>query len=589
MTVTNENSRNDYVSNGSAVEYAFTFKILDEADIQVIVTDLAGVEDLLVLTTDYTVDLDADTGLGSITLVTAATVNFTISLLRNMDFEQNTSIQNQGTSQFSGKSFEQALDKLTLLSLQLKEIVGRNIALKKSSLLSGITISDPVANKLLVVDADGNIDMSDSDFTNIEANLAIIIANIADVNAIAADIANIDLVAGDLANIDIVAGISAAIVTNLPDIQNAASFNFPTLVSTDALKTIRVNSTYNGYEVIEPFSNRNLLVNPQGRVSQQATTITSTSVPANSDDTYILDVINQVSDGNDICDYSQETTTVPTGSPMSIKCDQETANKQWGLVWFLPADEAAKIVGGVASLQFKARKGGSNATLGKLRAAIISWSSTADFITSDVVGTWAGGGTNPTLASNWTYENTPSNLTLTTSFQTFKIENVAIDTASAKNVGVFIWLDDTNATVADLAYIADVQLEAGSVCTPFDCRPIPLENIVVRHLFETHEGNSLSFMGFTGSFEGNSRGNIQIPFFPKRISPTLSSSAATTFRVAQGTTSAQGSSIVDLSWQPQINCASLDINAGAIFTNGLASRITGFGATLTYIRADARL
>ncbi len=336
-------------------------------------------------------------------------------------------------------------------------------------------------------------------------------------------------------------------------------------------------------------SGRNLLVNPQGRVSQQATTITSTSVPANTDDTYILDVINQVSDGNDICDYSQETTTVPTGSPMSIKCDQETANKQWGLVWFLPADEAAKIVGGVASLQFKARKGGSNATLGKLRAAIISWSSTADSITSDVVGTWAGGGTNPTLATNWTYENTPSDLTLTTSFQTFKIENVAIDTASAKNVGVFIWLDDTNATVADLAYIADVQLEAGSVCTPFDCRPISLEHLVVRNHFETHEGNSISFIGFSGSFEGNSRGNVQIPFFPKRIIPTLSSSAATTFRVAQGTTNAQGSSIIDLSWQPQINCASLDINAGAIFTNGLASRITGFGATLTYVRADARL
>lgn len=226
MTVTNENSRNDYVSNGSAVEYAFTFKILDEEDIQVIVTDLAGVEDLLVLTTDYTVDLDADTGLGSITLVTAATLNFTISLLRNMDFEQNTSIQNQGTSQFSGASFEQALDKLTLLCLQLKEYTGRNIALKKSSLLSGITISDPVANKLLVVDADGNIDMSEDNFTDIEANLASVIANLA-------------------------------------DIQNAASFGFPTLTVSDVAKHLKVNATNTGYELV-PGTNLNALAGLTG-------------------------------------------------------------------------------------------------------------------------------------------------------------------------------------------------------------------------------------------------------------------------------------------------------------------------------------
>jgi len=32
---------------------------------------------------------------------------------------------------------------------------------------------------------------------------------------------------------------------------------------------------------------------------------------------------------------------------------------------------------------------------------------------------------------------------------------VAIDTASAKNVGVFIWTDDTNATVNDIVYLAD--------------------------------------------------------------------------------------------------------------------------------------
>lgn len=472
-----------------------------------------------------------------------------------------------------------------------------------------VTTVAGIETEILAVDANeaninivAGIDTEITTVAGIAANITSVAGNATNINtvagiaaavtSVAAIAANVSTVAGIAANVTTVAGMSASIasvVANMTSIQNAASFGFPTLVSGNVGKTIRIKSTYDGYEVIDLFSNRNLLINPQGMVSQQATTITSTSVPANSDDTYILDVINQVSDGNDICDYSQELTEVPVGSPMSIKCDQETANKQWGLVWFLPAEDAAKVIGGVASLQFKAKKGGSNATLGKLRAAIISWSGTKDSITSDVVGTWAGAGTNPTLASNWTYENIPSDLTLTTSFQTFKIENVAIDTVSAKNVGVFIWLDDTNATVADLAYIADVQLEQGNVCTPFDCRPISLEKIVVRHLFETHEGNSISFIGFTGSFEGTTRGNVQIPFFPKRITPTLSSSAAGTFRVAQGTSNAQGTSIIDLSWQPQINCASLDVQTGGSFTNGAASRITGYDSTLTYVRADARL
>ena len=158
MTVTNENSRNDYTSNGSAVEYAFTFKILDQEDLEVIVTDLGGVEDTLTLGTDYTVELDEDTGLGSITLTTAATVGYTISILRNMDFEQNTSIQNRGTSQFAGKAFEQALDKLTLLNLQLKESIARAILLPKSSLLTELEIPVNSANsgKAIIVNDTGD-------------------------------------------------------------------------------------------------------------------------------------------------------------------------------------------------------------------------------------------------------------------------------------------------------------------------------------------------------------------------------------------------------------------------------------------------
>ena len=174
-----------------------------------------------------------------------------------------------------------------------------------------------------------------------------------------------------------------------------------------------------------------------------------------------------LSDGNNVANVDQELTTVPLGAYAAAKVTVATGNKKFGFLF--QARDARQIIGGTASLSFKARKGGSNATLGSLRAAIISWSGTEDVITPDVVSgtSWGAAGTNPTLAANWTYENTPSNLALTTSYQEFKIENVAIDTASAKNVGVFIWTDDTNAMVNDIVYLADINLVPGAVATSY--------------------------------------------------------------------------------------------------------------------------
>ena len=48
--------------------------------------------------------------------------------------------------------------------------------------------------------------------------------------------------------------------------------------------------------------------------------------------------------------------------------------------------------------------------LDNVKCAIVSWAGTGDSPTSDIVSAWAVEGTNPTLATSWTYENTPANL-----------------------------------------------------------------------------------------------------------------------------------------------------------------------------------
>lgn len=270
---------------------------------------------------------------------------------------------------------------------------------------------------------------------------------------------------------------------------------------------------------------KNLLRNSSFAVAQRGTSFTSATTPANSDDTYLFDGWVQVSDGNDIADYSQESTEKPVGVPNALKIDQETANKQWGLVQIVEAKDAQAVIGGTASFSFQAKKGGSNATVGKLRAAIISWVSTADAVTSDVVATWAGAGTNPTLATSWVYESTPVDLTLTTSFQTFKIENVSIDASSAANVAVLVWLDDTNATITDLVYISALQLEKGAISTPFELMALSLELLSCQRHLRTFGGELHYECVANGSARSTTFGDVEIILgVPMRVMPTFSSS-----------------------------------------------------------------
>ena len=225
--------------------------------------------------------------------------------------------------------------------------------------------------------------------------------------------------------------------------------------------------------------NKNFLIGCM-RVSQRGTTFDATpTVPPNNDDTFLLDRWNLLSDGNDIVDVTQDVTVADlmNGSVQvaaaCIRLDVEKANKQFGIAQYLEYKDAAAIIGGNVSLSFQAKV--SNARIGTIRAAILSWSFTADTITSDFVSAWNAGANITPLAPNWTIEGS-AQFSPTTSWATYKLENVAIDTASTANVAVFIWCDDqTNPLAGDFLYITNVQLEKSAVATEFENRPISQE------------------------------------------------------------------------------------------------------------------
>jgi hypothetical protein len=206
---------------------------------------------------------------------------------------------------------------------------------------------------------------------------------------------------------------------------------------------------------------RNRLINGDMRVSQRGTSFTA---GANNDDTYTLDRWTLLSDGNDIVDVTQ-ANVAPTAGLFSIGLDVETVNKKFGILQIIEQRNIVGMFNQPVTLSFSARTSGSS--IGNLKAVILAWNSTADTVTSDVVSAWGADGVTPTFAANWTAENTPQNLAPSNTWTRYSI-TATLDTASTNNVAVFIWCDDMTTTLGDFLYITDVQLEVGSLATPFE-------------------------------------------------------------------------------------------------------------------------
>lgn len=210
---------------------------------------------------------------------------------------------------------------------------------------------------------------------------------------------------------------------------------------------------------------RNAIINGNFDIWQRGTSFTAASSPLNSDDTYLMDRWNLLSDGNDIVDVSQSTDS-PDGSKYSAKFLVATANKKFGIVQFLENKDAMKLDNKTVSVSFQAKTTTAK-VINNLRVAVLSWDGTADAVTSDIVSAWAASGTNPTWATNWTAENTSANLAITTSWAKYSVTGIDIDTASMANIAVVIWVDDADAATGDELFISQVQLCAGSVALPF--------------------------------------------------------------------------------------------------------------------------
>ena len=302
-----------------------------------------------------------------------------------------------------------------------------------------------------------------------------------------------------------------------------------------------------GFTGVSSTCTGNYLINGDMKVAQRGTSITgggTAGTSKNDDDQYTLDRWNLLSDGNDIVDVTQNTEAPAPGAQFSLALDVETANKKFGILQIIETKNCHRIIGDSVSLSFKMKASavdqwGANS----VKAAVISWSSTADSVTSDVVSAWGAEGTRPTLATNWTYENandsgTTGNFTPTTSWATYTLKNVSVDTGSTTNVAVFIWSDVTGTTAGQFLYITDVQLESGSDTTDYLRRSYGEELHECRRYYQKiGEADNQNIA--PGWFKNSSTANFVLQFLNEmRVAPSislLSASAVKILRASEGT------------------------------------------------------
>ena len=280
---------------------------------------------------------------------------------------------------------------------------------------------------------------------------------------------------------------------------------------------------------------RNILINGGFDIWQRQITFTP------NDDVYTADRWNALTETNGAWTIARDTD-VPAalGFKYSAKFTNVTLNNQVAIVQFIENVDSMKLDDQAVSLSFYAK---TNSTeIANLRAAVLSWSSTADAVTSDVIDTWASDGTDPTFAANWTKENTPANLALTSSWQRFTIENITIDTASMANIAVVIWLDDGTIAANDDFYITGVQLNQGATALTWNPKGFSEELTACKRFYEHNYpygtfpassggANAINYMGTVGGSQAH--GDKYEVEKRVDVTPTIYSTAGTSGNVTR--------------------------------------------------------
>ena len=169
MTVSSTTVKNSYSGNGSTTEFAYTFKILVNSDLQVIIRSSTGTETTKTITTHYTVAGAGDASGGSITFTSCniPASGETVVVRRNVP--QTQAIDYIANDPFPAETHEEGLDRAAMVAQQLSEEADRSIKLSRTNTMNSTEFSVGAtdrASKVLGFDANGELTVTQELGTN---------------------------------------------------------------------------------------------------------------------------------------------------------------------------------------------------------------------------------------------------------------------------------------------------------------------------------------------------------------------------------------------------------------------------------------
>ncbi len=180
MTVSSTTTRKSANGDGSNDEFPYDFKIFDDDDITVIIrTDSTGAETVKTKTTHYAVSGVGSASGGNVTFTSGniPASGETVVLIRNTARTQLTDYV--ANDPFPADSHEDALDKLTFITQELEEQLGRSLKVSQTNVIATSEFTADAtarANKILGFDGSGDLTVTEGKVDTVTASASAVAA-----------------------------------------------------------------------------------------------------------------------------------------------------------------------------------------------------------------------------------------------------------------------------------------------------------------------------------------------------------------------------------------------------------------------------
>ena len=163
MTISTTTVKNSYSGDGSTTTFNYTFKVLSNTDLTVIIRNSLGTETTKTLSTHYTITGVGDAAGGSVTFTAGNIPSATDTVVLLRDTAQTQSIDYIANDPFPAETHEEGLDRSVILSQELQEEVDRSIKISRTNTMTSTEFTvGPTerAGKFLSFDSNGELVVS---------------------------------------------------------------------------------------------------------------------------------------------------------------------------------------------------------------------------------------------------------------------------------------------------------------------------------------------------------------------------------------------------------------------------------------------